>query len=97
MGAGGGFGVAARSVAWASAWRRSETAIEPQKHPCFMRVENAAAPIIRASGGLGRASGSGLGVESSVSLSETMEGLSSIGSSESVVSVGYHVVVPDEG
>ena len=41
-GVGVGFGVAARSVAWASAWRRLETVIEPQKHPCFMRVENAA-------------------------------------------------------
>ena len=46
---------------------------------------------------LGRASGSGLGVESSVSLLETIEGSSSIGSSESMVSVGYHVVVHDEG
>ena len=91
--AGGGFEVAVCSIAWASAWRRSETAIEPRKHPCFMRVENAAAPMICTSGGSGRASRSGLGVESSVSSSETMKGSSSIGSLESMVRVGYHVVV----
>ena len=65
--AGDGLGEAACSVAWVLAWRMLETAIEPQKHPCFMRVENMAAPITCTSGGLGSASGSRLGFKSSVS------------------------------
>ena len=79
-----GLVVCARSAPRASACSRSDTDRVPQKQPCFMRRENAAAPMMRTSGGWSSE-------ESSDSSEEEASDAESSASSSKSSTVGAHV------